>query len=97
VIVYVVRQCVVAACCVAASASLLVAQVAGGQMTGTVTDQAGAAVPGATVTVTQLETNRQRIVTSSSNGVYATANLAPGDYRVDIALSGFKSMRRGYW
>ena len=93
-IVCVVRQCVVAACCVAASASLLLAQVAGGQMTGTVTDQARAAVPGAIVTVTQLETNRQRIVTSSSNGVYATASLAPGDYRVDIALSGFKSMRR---
>ena len=60
----VARRCVLAAWCVAASASSLLAQVGAGAMTGVVRDQAGAAVPGATITVTNLDTNRRRIVFS---------------------------------
>src|SRR2546421_75138 len=90
----VVRRCVLTACCLAAGASSLRAQVAGCEITGIVKDQAGAAVPGATVTVTNVGTNRQRIVLSSGEGVYAAASLAPGDYRVDVELSGFRPLRR---
>jgi outer membrane receptor protein involved in Fe transport len=93
VTVCVVRLYVIGACCFAASESPLRAQVGAGEITGVVSDQAGAAVPGATVTVTNVATNRQRIVTSSSDGVYA-ASLAPGDYRIDIELGGFRSVRR---
>jgi hypothetical protein len=92
--VYFVRRCVVAACCVAATVSPLLAQVASSEITGVVHDQAGAAVPGASVTVTNLDTNRQRSVTSTGDGLYTAAGLQPGDYRVDIELPGFKSMRR---
>ena len=74
--------------------SPLLAQVAAGEITGVVKDQAGAAVPGATVTVTNVDTNRQRIVVSSGEGVYTAPSLAPGDYRVDVELSGFKPVRR---
>ena len=89
-----VCRCFVAACCLAAIASPLFAQVAAGEITGVVKDQAGAAVPGATVTVTHIDTNRQRIVASSRDGVYAAPSLAPGHYRVDVELPGFKPVRR---
>ena len=45
--------------CVVASASSLFAQVGAGEITGLVKDQGVAAVPGATITVTSVETNRQ--------------------------------------
>src|SRR5712671_8022097 len=93
-IVVSVGRCVLVVCCLAACASSLHAQMAGSEITGIVKDQAGAAVPGATVTVTNLATNRQRIVPSSREGVYTAPSLAPGDYRVDVELSGFKPLRR---
>jgi hypothetical protein len=84
-----------AACCVAASAAApLLAQVAAGEITGVVTDQAGAAVPGATVTVTSIATNQPRVVTSTGEGLYTAPSLAPGDYRVNVELPGFKPVRR---
>ena len=83
-----------AAWCVAAGAAPLFAQVAAGEITGVVTDQAGAAVPGATVTVTNVATNQPRVVTSTGEGVYTAPSLAPGDYRVDVELAGFKPVRR---
>ncbi len=64
------------------------------EITGVVNDQARAAVPGATITVTNIDTNRQRVVTSSGDGVYAAPTLAPGNYRIDVQLSGFKPVRR---
>jgi hypothetical protein len=70
------------------------AQTAGGEITGVVKDQAGAAVPGATITVTEARTNLQRVVVSTRDGVYAVPSLAPGEYRLDLALAGFKPVRR---
>jgi hypothetical protein len=70
------------------------AQTAAGELTGVVKDQAGAALAGATVTVTSVRTNLQRVAVSSGDGVYTAASLPPGDYRVDITLAGFKPLRR---
>src|SRR5262245_31962120 len=70
------------------------AQVAAGAITGIVKDQAEAAVPGVTITVTQVATNRQRIVVTTDEGVYTAGSLAPGTYRLDVELFGFKSIRR---
>ncbi len=70
------------------------AQTAAGQITGLVQDQAGSAVPGATITVTETRTNLQRVVVSTDDGLYTVASLAPGEYRLDTALSGFKPVRR---
>ena len=83
---------VVAGCLV--HATPLLAQVAAGEITGLLKDPAGAAVPGATVTVTDVNTNRQRIIVSSQDGVYTAPSLPPGNYRVDVDLSGFKPVRR---
>src|SRR5262245_13249749 len=70
------------------------AQTAAGEITGVVKDQAGAAVPGATITVTDTRTNLQRVVVSTGDGVYTVASLAPGEYRLDVELPGFRPVRR---
>jgi hypothetical protein len=86
--------CLLAMWCVTARPSSLFAQVAAGEITGVVKDPAGAAVPGATITVTNVDTNRQRVIISSGDGVYTAPSLTPGQYRIDVELSGFKPMRR---
>lgn len=70
------------------------AQTGAGQISGVVRDQASAAAPGATITVTETRTNLQRVVVSTRDGIYTAASLAPGEYRLDVALAGFKPMRR---
>jgi Carboxypeptidase regulatory-like domain len=80
--------------CITAGAVPLFAQVAAGQITGVVLDQSGVAVPGASLTVTAVLTNRQRVVSSNRDGIYAAPSLAPGEYRLDVELSGFKPVRR---
>src|SRR6185503_551116 len=89
-----IRLCLFIAGCIVWTASSALAQVASGAITGIVKDQAGAVVPGATVTVTDIATNRQRVVVSSGGGVYAASSLSPGSYRLEIALAGFKPTRR---
>jgi len=91
----VARLAVLAALWLGAGNTPLLAQVAAGEVTGVVKDPAGAAVPGATVTVTDIETNLQRVVISNREGVYTAAGLAPGAYRIDVELPGFKPLRRG--
>jgi hypothetical protein len=72
------------------------AQVGSGQVTGVVTDAGGAAVPGATVTATNVGTAATRVGVSSSAGVYTLAGLAPGVYRLAVELAGFRpSIRDG--
>jgi hypothetical protein len=69
-------------------------QIASAELTGEVSDQAGAAVAGATVAVTNVATNRERAAVTTADGLYTIAGLAPGTYRADIALAGFESIRR---
>jgi hypothetical protein len=88
------RLSLLATWCFAASIGPLLAQVAAGEMTGLVKDPGGAAVPGATVTITNIGTNQQRVVVSSGEGVYTAPSLSPGEYRVDVELPGFKPVRR---
>ena len=78
----------------AAAGVRLSAQIGAGGVTGVVRDQSGAAVPGATITVTATATNVARTVVSSSQGVYSVGGLAPGAYRVDVGLGGFRPLRR---
>jgi len=72
----------------------VLAQIAAGEITGVIRDSSGANVPGATITVTNVATNRQRVVVSTDEGVYAVPSLAPGNYRVDVELQGFSTIRR---
>ena len=86
--------CLTIACVCSAGALPARAQVAAGEITGLVKDQDGAAAPGATITVTETRTNLQRVVVSNGDGVYTAASLAPGEYSVDVELSGFTPVRR---
>ena len=80
--------------CLSANLRPLHAQVAAGEITGIVKDQAGAAVPGATVTVTNVATNRQRVVASSGDGVYTAPSLRAGRLPHRRRAAGFKPVRR---
>jgi hypothetical protein len=62
-----------------------------GTITGTVEDANGAAVAGATVTVTHLGTNVSLTFTTNSEGRFTAPSLAVGDYKVKVERSGFKS------
>lgn len=64
-----------------------------GQITGTVVDPSGAAVPGATVTVINEGTQIAREASSSTSGVFSITNLNVGTYRVRITVTGFSSLR----
>ena len=84
-----------AVACLATMVRPAAGQIAGAAITGAVLDQAGAAVPGVTVTVTNLATNRQAVVISAADGAYvASGLLLPGRYRLDLELAGFKPVRR---
>ena len=61
-----------------------------GQITGSVTDQGGAVVPGATITITQVATGSKRTVTTSDDGNYSVTSLAIGVYTVSITKNGYK-------
>lgn len=61
-----------------------------GSIQGTITDQAGAVVPGASVMIKNKATGQSLIVTTSSAGAYASGALTPGQYSVHIEAKGFK-------
>jgi len=51
-----------------------------GDIAGTVTDSSGAAIPGATVTITSVDTGAVQTVTTASAGEYRAALLKPGNF-----------------
>src|ERR1700693_2873120 len=61
---------------------------------GTLTDQSGAPVAGATVTVTNLEQNVSRSVTTDDGGQYSFPALLPGMKKVRVEYKGFKTVER---
>jgi hypothetical protein len=65
-----------------------------GRITGTVTDQSGGVVSGATVTVTDTERGVSKILTTNEPGEYNAPNLTPGTYKVRAEAKGFKAIER---
>ncbi len=61
-----------------------------GALGGTVTDSAGAVVPGVEIKVTSETTGETRTVTSRADGTYVVPLLPPGSYRVEAEGKGFK-------
>src|SRR5688500_19810875 len=76
-----------------AFSSPAIGQVLYGSIVGTVTDESGLSAPGATVTITQSETNQSREATTNASGGYTFSNLAPGTYDVNVVLPGFQPFR----
>jgi hypothetical protein len=65
------------------------AQVAGGTLSGTVTDPNGGGVPKASVVITNVATGVDREVTTNSDGFYTVVNLVPGTYQLKVTATGF--------
>jgi hypothetical protein len=61
------------------------------QISGTVKDASGSAIPGAQVTVMQTDTGVTRTAESDSNGVYSLPSLPLGPYRLEVKKEGFST------
>jgi Carboxypeptidase regulatory-like domain len=65
-----------------------------GRITGTITDQTGGVVSGATVSVLDVERGVSRTLTTGDSGEYNAPNLLPGTYSVRVEAKGFKVVER---
>ena len=70
------------------SAPYILAQASSG-ITGTITDNSGAIVPGASVTITNIATQLTVKTVTSSAGQYTATGLPPGRYTVTVLAQGF--------
>lgn len=70
------------------------AQVLYGSIVGNVTDATGGALPGATVTITHLETKATREATTDESGAYRFPTVQTGTYTVTVTLTGFQKFTR---
>jgi len=73
---------------------LAAAQERFGALTGKVTDQQGAVVPGVTVTTVNTQTGESRVFVSGADGMFRAPDLVPGRYTVRFELSGFTTVER---
>jgi hypothetical protein len=72
------------------SGAIVLAQVESGQIAGTVADQSGAVITGATVTVKNVATGADRTTQTTSTGAYLVSGLEPASYQITIAAGAFK-------
>jgi hypothetical protein len=78
----------------ALTGALALAQVASGTISGIVTDESGAVIPNATVTITNKATNVARTATTNAEGFFSAPALPAGDYDVRAEIKGFKTLVR---
>jgi hypothetical protein len=76
---------------VAATFGTTFGQAVYGSVFGTVTDSSGAAVPNATVTITNTGTNVSETTRTNGSGYYTQTRLIPGAYRIKVEASSFKA------
>jgi hypothetical protein len=70
------------------------AQVPTGTIAGAITDQSGAVITKATVTVTNKDTGLSRVVQTEESGLFSVPSLPPGSYEVKVEASGFAASAR---
>jgi Carboxypeptidase regulatory-like domain len=63
-----------------------------GGMTGTITDDSGAVIPAATVTIVGDQTKLTRSADTSDTGTYSFVNLPIGNYTITVTHSGFQKL-----
>ena len=61
-----------------------------GNITGSVTDPSGSAIPGATVAIRNINTNQTRETRTGDAGLYTVTTLPVGDYRLTATAPGFQ-------
>lgn len=65
-------------------------QLTTSRLDGTVKDQSGAVVPGASVTLTNMGTNLKATARTNESGLYVFPQVLAGRYRIGVEISGFK-------
>jgi hypothetical protein len=71
--------------------SLGYAQLTNATLVGTIQDEGGALVAGATVTVRNVATNQARSDVTTGDGLYRIPELPPGNYEVRVEKAGFRT------
>src|ERR1700680_207526 len=69
-------------------------QVVGATLSGTVTDQSGAVIPNAQVSIKNVATGLARNLAADTAGFYLAPNLLPGNYEITISALGFATQVR---
>lgn len=70
------------------------AQVAGGTISGTITDPSQKLIPQAQVSITNVATGITTTVMTNSDGFFTAPNLLPGDYEITVSAKGFATEAR---
>ena len=91
-----IRLSAVVCLLVALAPIALFGQSSNGSISGTFTDENGAAMPGVTVSATNTATGAERNTVSNAVGHYQIGLLPPGAYNVKAELSGFQTARRDH-
>ena len=90
------RRCFPILCLLLCGAATVQAQSsATGEIRGTVSDPTGAVIPGATVTVTNLNTGESKVFKSNNDGLYDTVSTQNGQYTVAVRATGFQTLVLG--
>jgi hypothetical protein len=76
------------------SSSSVLGQTTFGRVSGTITDSAGAAIPNASVTVSNPATNFSRTATTDNSGFYTVTNIPVGTYTLLVEMQNFKKAVR---
>ena len=76
------------------SVSVFAQDTTSGTIQGTVTDEQGAAIPGATVEAKNVDTNFSKTFTTDSDGRFAFLSMPPGRYVVSISKQGFAKLNQ---
>ncbi len=81
--------------CLLTVCSFAKAQVTGqGTISGTVSDTSGAAIAGAHLTITNVETNVTHETDTNGTGYFEVGDLNPGVYSISAGYSGFETLKR---
>lgn len=75
----------------ASAALVLFGQAVTSSIVGAATDSGGAAVPGVTIKVTNVDTDAVREVLTDERGDYVVPSLQPGNYRIEASLPAFQT------
>ncbi len=82
------------ACLLFVTAVPVFSQTTTGRILGEIHDQTGAAVAGATVTVTDVQRGTKRTATTDESGAYVVPSLTPSVYTIRVEANGFKTVER---
>jgi hypothetical protein len=85
------RAAALATVFVALGTAVATAQTTLGRVSGSVLDSSGAALPGATITLTNENTNQEQTAVAGDNGAYVFPQVPVGSYKVEFSLQGFKT------